>query len=604
MELSRIRNFVIIAHVDHGKSTLADRFLELTKTVDKRVLKEQFLDQMDLERERGITIKMQPVRMHYKDHILNLIDTPGHVDFAYEVSRSLAAVEGAILLVDVTQGIQAQTLANLHFAERQGLAIIGAINKIDLPHAQGSIEEIRSQLAVLLHQRADDILLVSGKTGQGAEALLDAVIARVKPPEGNQEAPFRALIFDSMYDAYKGAIAFVRVIDGSLGKNALVRTMATQTETSTLEVGHFLPKFFPAQALTAGEIGYCATGLKDPDKIRVGDTIVLARDADIHRDALHALPGYQEPQPVVFVSMYPTQADDIDSLSDALHKLRLNDASLHFSQERQEMLGQGFRIGCLGTLHLEVIKERLLREYGLEPILTAPSVKYEVVTKSGERVEVYTPTDLPAVEKILEIQEPWVKGEIIAPSSYVGSLLGIIQSYRGIAGTVETVSSHALLVHFEMPLSDIIVDFYDKIKSATQGYASLSYDVVRWQKGDVVKLNIIVHGELVDAFSRIVPREKARTLGLATIERLKDLLPREVFAVPVQAAIGSDIIARVTIPATRKELGNFGKNGGDRTRKMKLWQKQKEGKKRSALMGKVDVPPSVFFEVFKMTKNS
>lgn len=604
MDLSRIRNFVIIAHVDHGKSTLADRFLELTKTVAKRVLKEQFLDQMDLERERGITIKMQPVRMHFKDHVLNLIDTPGHVDFAYEVSRSLAAVEGAILLVDVTQGIQAQTLANLHFAERQGLTIIGAINKIDLPHAQDAVSEIRNQLASLLHQDVDQIMLVSGKTGQGAEALLDAVIERVKPPSGNPDAPFRALIFDSIYDAYKGAIAFVRVIDGAIAKNALVRAMATKAETSTLEVGHFLPKLAPAQSLGAGEIGYCATGLKDPDKIRVGDTVVFSRDADLHAETLHALPGYQEPQPVVFVSMYPTQADDIDSLSDALHKLRLNDASLHFSQERQEMLGQGFRIGCLGTLHLEVIKERLLREYGLEPILTAPSVKYEVVTKSGERVEVYTPADLPPTEKILEIQEPWVKGEIIAPSSYVGGLLGIIQSYRGIAGTVQTVSSHALLVDFEMPLSDIIVDFYDKIKSATQGYASLSYDVVRWQKGDVVKLNILVHGELIDAFSRIVPREKARPLGLATIERLKDLLPREVFAVPVQAAVGSDIIARVTIPATRKELGNFGKNGGDRTRKMKLWQKQKEGKKRSALLGKVDVPPSVFFEVFKMTKNS
>lgn len=604
MDLSHIRNFVIIAHVDHGKSTLADRFLELTKTVDKRVLKEQFLDQMDLERERGITIKMQPVRMHYKDYVLNLIDTPGHVDFAYEVSRSLAAVEGAILLVDVTQGIQAQTLANLHFAERQGLMIIGAINKIDLPHAPDAISEIRSQLAALLHQNEDQILLVSGKTGQGAESLLDAVIERVKPPVGNSEAPLRALIFDSMYDAYKGAIAFVRVVDGFIAKNMLVRSLATKAEASALEVGHFLPKFFAAQSLMTGEIGYCATGLKDPDKIRVGDTIVLSRDADVHSAQLKALPGYQEPQPVVFVSMYPTQADDINALSDALHKLRLNDASLHFSQERQEMLGQGFRIGCLGTLHLEVIKERLLREYGLEPILTAPSVKYEVLTKTGEHIDVYTPADLPPVDKILEIREPWVKGEIIAPSSYVGSLLGIIQSYRGIAGTLETVSAHTLLVHFEMPLSDIIVDFYDKIKSATQGYASLSYDIVRWQKGDVVRLNIIVHGDLIDAFSRIVPREKARPLGLATIERLKDLLPREVFAVPVQAAIGSDIVARVTIPATRKELGNFGKNGGDRTRKMKLWQKQKEGKKRSALFGKVEVPPSVFFEVFKMTKNS
>ncbi len=628
MELSRIRNFVIIAHVDHGKSTLADRFLELTRTVDKRIFQNQFLDQMDLERERGITIKMQPVRMAYRfprtahhtsqpgkgspqpamrdapdlEYTLNLIDTPGHVDFSYEVSRSLAAVEGAILLVDVTQGIQAQTLANLHLAQQQGLCVIGAVNKIDLPHASESVAEIRAQLAKLVGQQEDDILLVSGKTGQGAEELLDAVIERIPPPDGNPAGIFRALVFDSIYDAYKGAIAFVRVIDGSLEKNATVRALAAGVQATAIEVGGFKPQLTPRARLEAGEIGYIATGLKNPDSIRVGDTITIVQSG-AREDAIVALPGYREPQPVVFVSMYPTMADDIDTLSDALHKLRLNDASLHFTHERQEMLGQGFRIGCLGTLHLEIIKERLLREYGLEPILTAPSVKYEVVTKAGAVIEVFTPSDLPPTEQIQEIREPWVKGEIIAPARYVGALMGIIQAYRGIAGTVDTVSSQALLAHFEMPLADIIIDFYDAIKSATQGYASLSYDVARWQKGDVVKLDILVHGEKVDAFSRIVPRSKARAIGLATIERLKELLPREVFAVAVQAAIGSDIVARVTIPAMRKELGNFGKNGGDRTRKMKLWQNQKKGKKRAALLGTVDVPASVFFEVFKMTKN-
>ncbi len=643
MNQSNIRNFVITAHIDHGKSTLADRFLEETQTVQKRDFRNQFLDQMDLERERGITIKMQPVRMTYRSQILNskhetlnksqapnsqsleirnsdlgfanseqefvlnLIDTPGHVDFSYEVSRSLAAVEGAILLVDVTQGIQAQTLANLHLCQKQGLKIIGAVNKVDLAFSPGFLVDLKQKIGELIGCQPDEILEVSAKTGKGIKELLAAVIKNIPAPRGNISENLRALVFDSAYDTYKGVIAYVRVVDGKLQKNDLLKFFATNAGTEALEVGVFKPKLTPTGILQTGEIGYIATGIKDPSLVRVGDTVVRHRTSDIGHQIV-PLPGYKEPQPVVFVNFYPEDANRFGLLEAALGKLKLNDASLRFSRERQEVLGQGFRLGFLGTLHLEIVKERLRREYGLDPVVTIPTVLYRVLLKSsllsgiGEEIDVFSPNDLPTPDKLIEIKEPWISGEIIAPANYLSGVLGLIQHNRGIAGELSNISEKNVLLNFSMPLSEIILDFYDKLKSVSQGYASLSYEIFDWQKGDLVKLDILVAGEKVDAFSRIIPKEKSYSLGKLTIEKLKEILPREVFPVAIQAAISGDIIARVTMPALKKKLGDFGKNSGDRTRKMKLWKKQKEGKKRLSQFGKVNLPPSVFFEVFKATK--
>ncbi|OGY39803.1 MAG: elongation factor 4 [Candidatus Brennerbacteria bacterium RIFOXYB1_FULL_41_13] len=605
---SKIRNFVITAHIDHGKSTLADRMLEITETVEKREFRNQFLDQMDLERERGITIKLQPVRMVYRhgesELILNLVDTPGHVDFSYEVSRSLAAVEGAILLVDVTQGIQAQTLANLHLVQQQGLKIIPAVNKVDLAFSKDFLFDLKKKMSELVGCLPEEVLEVSAKTGKGVKELLDAVVEKIPAPEVNDLKQLRALVFDSAFDAYKGAIAYLRVVDGRVDKNDRIKFFATDTEAEALEVGIFKPKLTPTGFLRAGEIGYVATGIKNPGLVKVGDTVLnlKSQNSNLKTEAVKPLPGYKEPQPVVFVNFYPEDASKFDLLELALGKLKLNDASLFFIKEKQEVLGQGFRLGLLGTLHLEVVRERLKREYQLDPVVTIPTVLYKAVLDDGELKNVFSPSDLPPADKLIELQEPWVLGEIITPNSHLSGILNLVQLSRGVAGDISNISETSILINFVAPLSEIIVDFYDKLKSVSQGYASLSYEISDWQKGELVRLDVLVNNEKVDAFSRIVSREKSYTLGKLTVEKLKEILPHEVFPVPLQAAIGSTIIARVTIPASKKKLGNFGKNGGDRTRKMKLWKKQKEGKKRLSQFGKVNLEPSVFFEVFKATK--
>lgn len=647
----RIRNFCIIAHIDHGKSTLADRFLELTHTVEARLFREQFLDQMELERERGITIKLQPVRMEYEilnfkqqntdksqgsnlgsspeisgsKFILNLVDTPGHVDFSYEVSRSLAAVEGAILLVDATQGIQAQTLANLHLAQKQGLTVIGAVNKIDLDVSFAQKQKLQKQLADLLNQKEQDIFLVSGKTGLGVSELLEAVVNRIPPPGGDLNRPFRALVFDSVFDLYKGVIAFVRVVDGMVEKDSSIQFWATKAEATALEIGVFKPQLTPQGFLRAGEIGYIATGIKNPALVRVGDTIIkkmtsvsVGRSSawrDSYQPSIEPLVGYKEPQPVVFVSFYPQDADEFDALSDALSKLKLSDASLQFVKERQDVLGQGFRVGFLGTLHLEIVKERLKREYQLEPIITVPSVKYLVKLKNGSTQELFNAQDLPSADLVQEIYEPWVVGEIISPNSYLGAVLNLIRSKRGLYGNIENFSSETVLIYFEMPLSEIILDFYDKLKNVSQGYASLSYtapqsegklavsgsEFLEYRPGNLIKLDILIAGEKIGAFSRIVPKEQAEAVGRRIIERLKEILDRQLFPIPLQASVEGRIIARETLSALKKNVtGHL--YGGDRTRKMKLWKKQKEGKKRLAQFGKVPVKPEVFFEVFKVSK--
>jgi GTP-binding protein LepA len=634
MNQSDIRNFCIIAHIDHGKSTLADRFLELTGTVSERNLREQFLDQMDLERERGITIKLQPVRMEYKtpndksqiannfsntnlqnslgfrssdsglpdsEYILNLVDTPGHVDFSYEVSRSLAAVEGAILLVDVIQGIQAQTLANLHLAQKQGLKIIGAVNKIDLVKDESVRRGLAEQLAHLLNQPAGQIFFVSGKTGEGAGQLLDALISELPRPQGNPAAPLRALIFDSLYDAYRGVIACVRVIDGSVKTNDALACLATKANMNAIEIGLFKPQQVPGESLSAGEIGYIATGIKDPSLIRVGDTITQSLVVS-NKLSVNPLPGYQEPQPVVFVSLYPQAAETIEALTDALSKLKLNDAALTYIKERQEVLGQGYRIGCLGTLHLEIVKERLKREYRLEPVITVPSVKYVVNTRDGRAIDLFSAQNLPSADQILNIQEPWVSGEIVSPVRYLGGILGLIQGRRGIHGAMENLSADTVILRFEMPLNEIIIDFYDKLKSVSQGYASLSYELFDYRLGDLVRLDILIAGDAVNALARMVPRVQAEAIGRRVIGKLKELLERELFPVALQAAIGTQIIARETLPALKKNV-TLHLYGGDRSRKMKLWKKQKQGKKRLAQFGKVRVKPEVFFEVFKVAKD-
>ncbi|MBI2633844.1 MAG: elongation factor 4 [Parcubacteria group bacterium] len=593
MSQENIRNFVIVAHIDHGKSTLADRFLEITGTVSKREMHEQFLDQMDLEREKGITIKMQPVRMSYQlkaiSYQLNLIDTPGHVDFSYEVSRSLAAVEGAILLVDATQGIQAQTLANFRMARAQGLTIIGALTKVDLEPP--NLEDIKNQVAELIGFSREEILLVSGKTGEGVEMLLQKAIKNIPPPAGSADSPLRALVFDSHYDAYKGVIAYVKIVDGSVRKGQALHLFATGTRAEALEVGIFQPRLEEVNELSRGEIGYIATGIKEAEKVKVGDTITSANSR------VQPLPGYREPRPLVFASFFPKEADGFKQLRDALEKLKVNDSALNFVPVRQEMLGQGFRVGILGTLHLEIVKERLQREYKIEPVITLPSVLYHAVFASGKIVEVPTPQELPPSPGLEALKEPWVKAEILIPAEFLGSTLGLIQNNRGRNQTVETLGREVLL-RFEIPLAEIIVDFYDKLKSVTRGYGSLAYELDDWRAGDLVRVDILVMGEPVEAFARILPRAEAEPWGRATIEKLKEILPREVFPVPIQAAIGSQILARVTMPALKKDVTGY-LYGGDRTRKMKLWKKQQRGKKKLAEMGKVEIPSNVYFKLLR-----
>ena len=599
-----IRNFVIIAHIDHGKSTLADRLLEVTGTIPMRSMKPQYLDQLESERERGITIKMAPVRMAYElectRYELNLIDTPGHSDFGYEVSRALMAVEGAILLVDATQGIQAQTIANFEQARRAGLTIIGAVNKVDVAPAE-QVEAAIVELGSLLGSSEKDILKVSGKTGAGVGELLRAVVLRVPAPkkhidhvdEGNDNP--RALIFDSKYDEHKGVIAFVRVFNGNfkmLGKDyAPYHLLATREVFKPKEVGYFAPQLKSADSINAGEIGYIATGVKDPDKLKIGDTVA----ADV---TVKPLPDFREPKPVVFVSFYPAESDEFDELKSALSRLRLNDASIQYEPDASEVLGRGFKAGFLGRLHFEIAAERLLKEFNLETVHSFPSVAYEVKTQKGWET-VKNPKDFPAEPQ--EVLEPIAKVEILVPGEYLGAVLGLSQFFR--FRNIETGNfGGRMLISLKMPLADLIRDFDDQLKSSTQGFASLSYEITGSEKADVVKMEIHVATHAVPGLTRIVPREDVLREGRNMVLRLKELLPREQFSQALQAVMGGKIIARETIPAMKKDLGNFGKNGGDRTRKMKLWKKQKEGKqklKEMAEKSQIKIPANVLKDLLK-----
>ncbi|MBI2050194.1 MAG: elongation factor 4 [Parcubacteria group bacterium] len=584
-----IRNFCIIAHIDHGKSTLADRFLELTHTVSKRDMKDQMLDQMELERERGITIKLQPVRMEYEGYILNLIDTPGHVDFSYEVSRSLQAVEGAILLVDASQGVEAQTLANLYLAIDQNLAIIPVINKIDLPAAD--VEKVTQELVKLLGVKADEILLASGKTGQGVKELLDEVIKRVPAPETKSDKT-QALIFDSLYDDYRGVVAYVRIVNGAIKKGDVIHLISSKRDTHALEVGTFKPKFNPKPELIAGEIGYIVTGFKEVGHARVGDTVTLAKDK------ASALPGYKEVKPMVFAGIFPESGDEYPKLRDGMEEISLQDAALQFEQEQSKALGFGYRCGFLGMLHMEILAERLKREHGLRLVITTPSVAYEVKLASNGAVTIHSPQELPDPSKIVEIREPWVKAEIVAPKAYVGGLMSLVQERHGLFGNTEYLDETRVVLHFEIPLAGLITDFYDTLKSASSGYASLNYELKDYRKADIVRLDIWVAEEVVEAFSILVSRDDAYETGKRMVAKLKDLIPKQQFVIKLQAAIGAKIIAAERISALRKDVTK-GLYGGDVTRKRKLLEKQKKGKKRMTSFGKVEIPAKAFLEVLK-----
>lgn len=590
MSQDKIRNFCIIAHIDHGKSTLADRFLELTQTVTKREMKDQLLDTMDLERERGITIKLQPVRMEWNGYILNLIDTPGHVDFTYEVSRSLAACEGAILVVDSTQGIEAQTLANVHLAKQHNLKIIPVVNKIDLPNSDR--EKTAHEMIKVFGFVSSEILYASGKTGEGVEKILEAVLHRVPPPSGEEAKPLRALIFDSTYDQHRGVVAFLRVVDGRVSKNDKIEMLGTKTMVDALEVGYFRPKFMPAPDLKTGEVGYIVTGLRDVRSARVGDTVILSRME------VRALPGYKQVKPMVFASIFPVAGDDYPLLRDAIEKLKLNDAALDFVPESIPALGFGFRTGFLGLLHMDIVQERLTREYGLNLVLTAPSVEYKVNLKAGGTQGIHTPSELPDPSVVESIEEPWVIIEILVPQKYIGPILELITGRRGVYRNMEYLSDDRVLISAEMPLTNIIIDFYDKLKSVSSGYASLNYELMDFRQSDLVKLDILVASERVDALSMIVFRETAEAEGRALVLKLKGLIPRQQFEIALQAAIGGKIIARETIPAVRKDVTK-GLYGGDVTRKMKLLEKQKKGKKRLKRIGSVDIPQEAFMAILK-----
>lgn len=593
-----IRNFVIIAHIDHGKSTLADRLLELTQTVAQRKMREQFLDQMDLERERGITIKMQPVRMEYRfngeNYILNLIDTPGHVDFTYEVSRALAAVEGAVLLIDATQGIQAQTLANLHLAKKEGLKIIGVINKIDLVNDLEKLEGLKVEVAKLTSQNPKEILLVSAKTGSNVEKILEKVITDFPASNINKEKPFKALIFDSHFDAYKGVIAYIKVVDGEILKQKLITTIATKKKIQVLETGIFKPELKPKDNLISGETGYIATGLKDPVFIKVGDTLAF----DIETEPL---PGYSEPKPMVWASFYPESADDFDLLKSALPKLKLNDAALHFEPETQEALGRGFRLGFLGMLHLDITVERLKREHNLPVVVTTPTVSYKIIYRDKTVLEIFTPADWPDMSNVDSIEEPWVRLEILLPTRFMGNVMKLMDNYRGIYQKIEYLGIDHLILNFDIPLSDILIDFHDRLKSSSEGYASMNYQIIGYRKSDLVKLQILIADEPVEAFSKIVPKSLAYREGSAIVKKLKDIVPRQNFSVALQAAIGGKVIARETIPAMRKDVTGY-LYGGDITRKMKLLEKQKKGKKKRAAFGRVELDSDVYLKMFRSGK--
>ncbi len=587
--MQNIRNFVIFAHVDHGKSTLADRFLEITKTVPPNKMREQFLDAMELEREKGITIKMQPCRMKYEGYVLNLIDTPGHVDFSYEVSRSLAAVEGAILLVDATKGIQAQTISNYELAKKQGIVIIPAINKIDSPQAR--IKETREDLAQLLGIPAEGIFSISAKRGDNVESLLKAVIERVPPPTGDENKPLRALVFDSKFESFKGIIAYVRVMEGSVSQWDKINLLQAKAEGEVKEVGYFIPHFSPFSGLKAGEIGYLATGIKEPGLVRVGDTI--AKEFSVL-----PLPGYKEPKPVVFASIYPENPDDFENLKTSLAKLKLNDASFTFEPETKESLGRGFRCGFLGSLHAEIISERLKREFGLVLIISTPSVVFKAVSNKGKEFFIYSPSDWPSASEVREMQEPWVELEIISPVQYFGKLMDIIEELNGKQIETKYFGLDKVILTYEVPLKGIITGFYDNLKGVSQGMASMDYQMLGYKKADLVKLEILIAGEKEEALAKIVYKESAFKEGKKIVEKLKEVLPHQLFSVALQAVVGGDIIARETIRAKGKDV-IAPLYGGDYTRKKKLLEKQKKGKKELKQRGRVNVPPSVFLEMFK-----
>jgi len=599
MERNNIRNFCIIAHIDHGKSTLADRFLEITHSVPWQKMADQYLDRMELERERGITIKAQAVRMQYspggeEEYRLNLIDTPGHVDFSYEVSRSLAACEGAVLLVDASQGVEAQTVGNAYLAVEAGLTVIPVVNKIDLPSAD--YEDTAMEISDLLGVDPTEVLAVSAKTGEGVEGLLQEVIRRVPPPEGESGLPLRALVFDSIYDLYRGVVAFVRVIEGVVTTGMRARFMATGTAAEIDEVGYFSPDMISCDRLEAGEVGYIITGIKEVTRIKVGDTVTSREDA-----AAEPLPGYQEPKPMVFAGIYPVDSDDFTDLNDALDRLKLNDASLTFAKETSKALGFGFRCGFLGLLHMEIVQERLEREYGLSLVITAPNVVYEIEERGGDTGYVRNPSDMPDMGTVAEVREPYVQATILVPPDYMGGMLELVKERRGIFQDMVYLSGRRVEIRCRLPLAEIVVDFYDQLKSRSRGYASLDYEHAGFQPGNLVKLDILINGEPVDAFSSVVDRSRAYDYGRRITQRLRELIPRQLFDVPVQAAIGGRVVARETIKAKRKDV--LAKcYGGDVTRKKKLLQKQKEGKKRMKMVGKVEIPQEAFISALRVTR--
>jgi GTP-binding protein LepA len=590
MDQRKIRNFSIIAHIDHGKSTLADRILELTETVTGREMREQLLDSMELERERGITIKAQAVRVAWKGHQLNLIDTPGHVDFTYEVSRSLQACEGALLVVDASQGSQAQTLANAYLAIENDLEIVPAVNKIDLPQARPN--EVAAEVAELVGETPERVLRISAKTGEGVADALDAIIERVPPPAGDSDAPARALIFDSSYDQYRGVVAFVRVVDGTFAKGAALRAMAAGTEFEAEELGFLSPSMVSTPTLSAGEVGYLITGLKDVSTLRVGDTLTSRRNR-----AGEPLPGYKDVKPMVFAGLFPTDGDQYPELREALEKLKLNDAALFYEPETSQALGFGFRCGFLGLLHMEIVRERLEREFDLDLLVTAPNVAYRVETRTGEEVEVHNPSEMP--REFERVEEPYVRASIIVPKEYVGPVMELSNDRRGQFDHMEYLSEDRVLLVYDLPLGEIVLDYYDQLKSRTRGYAGFDYDIAGFREGALVRVDVLIAGELVDALSLISHRDSANARGRALVDRLREEIPRQMFDVAVQAAIGSRVIARETIKARRKDV--LAKcYGGDITRKRKLLEKQKAGKKRMKQVGAVEVPQEAFLAVLNL----
>ena len=595
MKEENIRNFSIIAHIDHGKSTLADRILEITGSVDKREMKDQLLDNMDLERERGITIKLNAVRLnyHYKDedYILNLIDTPGHVDFTYEVSRSLAACEGAILVVDAAQGIEAQTLANLYLAMENNLTIIPVINKIDLPNAD--VPRVKEELKKVLGFKEEEILLASGKTGEGVKELIEAVIDRIEPPKIDSSAKTRALIFDSYFDSYKGVVALVKLVDGKIEIKDTIKMMQSNKEYEVVELGFHTPKVVEKKCLSSGEVGYVCAAIKDISSVAVGDTITTKKN-----EATSPLDGYKPMKPMVYSGIFPVEPNKYEALKEALEKLKLNDAALNFEPETSEALGFGFRTGFLGLLHMDIIISRIEREFDINIIATSPSVIYEVTLTNGDEVKVDSPTKMPERTYIKEIREPYIYTNIIVPSEYIGSIMELCQNKRGIYKNLEYIDDTRVNIHYEIPLSEIVYDFFDKLKSYTKGYASFDYEIIGYKASNLVKMDILLNGDVVDALSVIVHKDFAYQRGKSIVEKLKKLIPRQMFQVPIQASIGAKVIARENISAMKKNV--LAKcYGGDVSRKRKLLEKQKEGKKRMKMVGSVEVPSDVFIDILK-----